>query len=235
VKYSEFTKNRNGAVNVNNQHQKCRILLNYCLLHISKVAWKLFRIFEEKNMVFKHIFTRILIHMLKNITKWCLAGRYTWKPQLPYSSFYRNSILSLWLQNTLTKTSVQHFPITYEAVTDTFMLGTIDRNITPLFSWPHTSTNSRYNTICKCRDGVVIRVTQKHGLLDVFVNSLTHLSKWLLNALFRAQIIFLRRKKWETRFRFIIVSIFQNHLHGKVSEKCHLSLVLFINTTKVPI
>ena len=38
VKYSEFTKNRNGAVNVNNKRKKCRILLNYCLLHISKVA-----------------------------------------------------------------------------------------------------------------------------------------------------------------------------------------------------
>ena len=36
--HSEFTKNQNGAVNVSNWAKKCSILLNYRLLHISKVV-----------------------------------------------------------------------------------------------------------------------------------------------------------------------------------------------------
>ena len=52
-------------------------------------------------------------------------------------------------QNTLTKTSVQHFPTTYETVTNTFMLGTNHRTNLPSSSRPHTSIDSRYTTICK--------------------------------------------------------------------------------------
>ena len=85
---------------------------------------------------------------------------------------YSNSIVSLTLQNTLTKTSVQHFPITDEVVTDAFMLNTTHRNIPLPFSRPYTSINSRYTTICQFQDGVAIRVTQKVGLLYVFANSL---------------------------------------------------------------
>jgi hypothetical protein len=85
-----------------------------------------------------------------------------------------NSILPLASQNTLSKTTVQHFPITYEAVTDIFMLHTNHRNIFPSFSWPHTSIKSRYNTICIFQNGVAIRVTYRNiGLLDVFESSLT--------------------------------------------------------------
>ena len=73
-------------------------------------------------------------------------------------SLCKESILSLALQNTLTKTPVQHFPITYEAVTNTFMLDTNHRNTPQPFSRPYTSINLRYATTCKSQDGVVIRV-----------------------------------------------------------------------------
>ena len=63
------------------------------------------------------------------------------------------------LQNTLTKMPVQHFPITYEAVTNTFMLDANHRNTPPPFWWPYTCINLRYTTIRKSQDGVVIRVT----------------------------------------------------------------------------
>ena len=63
------------------------------------------------------------------------------------------------MQNTLTKTPVRPFPITYEAVTNTFMLDTKHRNTPPHFSRPYTSINLRYATIRKSKDGVVIRVT----------------------------------------------------------------------------
>ena len=77
-----------------------------------------------------------------------------WHTSLPC-----NSIVSLTLQNTLTKTPVRHFPITYEAVTNTFMLDTNHRNTPQPFSRPYTSINLRYATTCKSQDGVVIRVT----------------------------------------------------------------------------
>jgi hypothetical protein len=92
-----------------------------------------------------------------------------------------DSMISLVSQNTLARTSVRHFSITYEAATDTFMLQTNDRNTHTLFSRPHTSINSRYTNICKFQDGVVSRVTcNNRGLLDVFENSLT---MWLNNFL----------------------------------------------------
>jgi hypothetical protein len=69
--------------------------------------------------------------------------------------------LSLASQNTLTKTPARHFPITYEAVTNTFMLDTNHRNIPQPFSRPYTSINSRDATTCKSQDGVVIRVKER--------------------------------------------------------------------------
>jgi hypothetical protein len=87
-----------------------------------------------------------------------------------HPSLYGNSILLLAPQNTLTKTSFRHFFITYEAVTDTFTLDTNHRTTPPPFSRPHTSSNSRYSTICIFKYGVVIRVT--HKTLDVFENTL---------------------------------------------------------------
>ena len=74
-------------------------------------------------------------------------------------SLYGYSILSLPVLNTLTKTPVRHFPITYEAVTNTFMLDTNHRNTPPPLSRSYTSINLRYATTCKSQDGVVIRVT----------------------------------------------------------------------------
>ena len=71
------------------------------------------------------------------------------------------SILSLASQNTLTKTSVRHFPITYEAVTNTFMVHTNHRTPSPPFSRPHIPINSRYTIVCKYKDGVTIRVKYK--------------------------------------------------------------------------
>ena len=76
-----------------------------------------------------------------------------------HSSLCVESMLSLGSQNTLTKTSVRHFPITYEAVTNTFMLDTNHRNTPQPFSRPYTAINLRYATTCKSQDGVVIRVT----------------------------------------------------------------------------
>jgi len=76
------------------------------------------------------------------------------------SPLCEESILSLASQNTLTKTPVRHFPITYEAVTNTFMLDTNHRNTPQPFSRPYTSINLRYATTCKSHDGVVIRVTE---------------------------------------------------------------------------
>ena len=74
------------------------------------------------------------------------------------SSLCVKSILPLASQNTLTKTSVRHFPITYEAVTNTFMPDTNHRNTSQPFSRPYTSINLRYATTCKSQDGVVFRV-----------------------------------------------------------------------------
>ena len=79
-----------------------------------------------------------------------------------HSPSCRISILPLALQNTLVKTSVRHFLITYETVTNTFMLHTTHRNTLPQFSQSHTSINSKYTTICKFQDGVVIRVSDKN-------------------------------------------------------------------------
>ena len=61
-------------------------------------------------------------------------------------------------QNTHTKTSIRHFPIIYEAVTDPFMLDTNQRHPPLLFSRPRTPINSRYTNICKCQEGVTFRV-----------------------------------------------------------------------------
>ena len=85
MKWSEFTKNQNGAVNVSNYYRKRSILLNYRLLHICKALCKLFRVFKTRNPVFKHFFIRMLIYMLRNIAKQRLAGKYAWKPQLPWN------------------------------------------------------------------------------------------------------------------------------------------------------
>ena len=105
---------------------------------------------------------------------WC------WKSMLPLES-----------QNTLVKTSLRHFPITYEAVTDTFMLHTNNRNPLLLFSQPHTSSNSRYTTICKFQYGVTIRVLDKH----VWMMCLTTLSTWLLYVYFKSRAYFYMKKK----------------------------------------
>ena len=78
-----------------------------------------------------------------------------------HTSSYSSSIVSLTLQNTLTKTPVRHFPITYEAVTNTFMLDTNHRNTPPPFSRPYTSINLKYTTTCKSQNGVVSRVTER--------------------------------------------------------------------------
>jgi hypothetical protein len=103
-------------------------------------------------------------------TTFCSSTRVKWgisrwnnDTALPrgHSSSYRNSILSLALQHTLTKTPVRHFSITYEATTNTFMLDTNHRNTPQPFSWPYTSINLRYGTIYKSQDGVVIRVTER--------------------------------------------------------------------------
>ena len=93
--------------------------------------------------------------------KWGISRKYndTALSRWP-SSLCGESILSLASQNTLTKTPVRHFPITYEAVTNTFMLDTNHRNTPQPFSRPYTSINLRYATTCKSHDGVVIRVTE---------------------------------------------------------------------------
>ena len=93
--------------------------------------------------------------------KWGISRKYndTALSRWP-SSLCGESILSLASQNTLTKTPVRHFPITYEAVTNTFMLDTNHRNTPQPFSRPYTSINLRYATTCKFQDGVVIRVTE---------------------------------------------------------------------------
>jgi hypothetical protein len=96
------------------------------------------------NIVFKHflLFNKGKLRYFKDLrgTQHCHIR--------PTRSFC-NYILPLALQNTLTKTSVQHFPITYEAVTDTFMLGINYRTNPPPSSRPHTSIDWRYTTICK--------------------------------------------------------------------------------------
>ena len=79
-----------------------------------------------------------------------------------HSLLYSTPMLSLTSQNTLTKTSVWHFLITNEAVTDAFMFRTTHRNLPPLFSSPHTSINSRYTNIWLFRDGVKNRVIYKN-------------------------------------------------------------------------
>ena len=93
--------------------------------------------------------------------KWGISRKYndTALSRWP-SSLCEESILSLASQNTLTKTPVRHFPITYEAVTNTFMLDTNHRNTPQPFSRPYTSINLRYATTCKSHNGVVIRVTE---------------------------------------------------------------------------
>ena len=95
--------------------------------------------------------------------KWGISRKYndTALSRWP-SPLCGESILSLASQNTLTKTSVRHFLITYETVTNTFMLHTTHRNTLPQFSQSHTSINSKYTTICKFQDGVVIRVSDKN-------------------------------------------------------------------------
>ena len=87
-----------------------------------------------------------------------------------HSLSYSNSILYLTSQSTLLKTAVQHFSITYEAVTDTFMLDGIYRDTPTPFSRPHTSTNSRYTTICI--SNMVLQLGLYICFLDVFENSL---------------------------------------------------------------
>jgi hypothetical protein len=57
VKWSEFIKIQNGAVNVSNQITKRSILLNYPLLHINKVFWKLFRIVDGKKGAFNYVYS----------------------------------------------------------------------------------------------------------------------------------------------------------------------------------
>ena len=107
------------------------------------------------NIVFKHFwsFNKGKMRYLKEYSDTALSRR--------PSPLCVKSILSLVSQNTLTKTSVLHFPTTSEAVTDTFMLDTNHRTNPPSFSRPYTSTNSRYTTICKSIDGVAFRVTVK--------------------------------------------------------------------------
>ena len=95
--------------------------------------------------------TRVILGISRYYNDRALSLEHTWS--------YGKSIVSLTLQNTLTKTPVRHFPITYEAVTNTFMLDTNHRNNPPPFSRPYTSINLRYTTIRKSQDGVVIRVT----------------------------------------------------------------------------
>ena len=91
--------------------------------------------------------------------KWGISRKYNDTALLRRRSLsHGNFILSLTSQNTLTKTSVWHFPITYEAVTDMFMLNTNNRNTFSPFSWPHTSINPRYISICICTNSVRIRV-----------------------------------------------------------------------------
>ena len=91
--------------------------------------------------------------------KWGISRKYNDTALLRRRSLsHGNFILSLTSQNTLTKTSVWHFPITYEAVTDMFMLNTNNRNTFSPFSRPHTSINPRYISICICTNGVRIRV-----------------------------------------------------------------------------
>jgi hypothetical protein len=68
----------------------------------------------------------------------------------PYS-LCGKAIMPLASQNTLTKTPVRHFFITYEAVNDTFMLHIIHRTTSTPLSGPHTSINSRYTIICKSK------------------------------------------------------------------------------------
>jgi hypothetical protein len=92
--------------------------------------------------------------------KWVISRKYndTALSRWP-SSLCGESILSFASQNTLTKTSARHFPITYEAATNTFMLDTNHRNTPQPFSRPYISINLRYATTCKSQDDVVIRVT----------------------------------------------------------------------------
>ena len=94
--------------------------------------------------------------------KWRFSRKYnhTALSRIQCSS-HGSSILSLTSQNTLTKTSVRHFPITPEAVTSTFMSDINHRNTSPLFSWAYTSINSRYTIICNSQDRVAIRATHK--------------------------------------------------------------------------
>jgi hypothetical protein len=104
--------------------------------------------------------------------KCSISGKYN-DTALPsrYPSSSGNSILYLVPQNTLTKTSFQHFLITYEAVTNIFMLDTNRGNTLLLFSRSHTHINTRYTIICKFQHGVVIRVTHKNVVCCMLVQN----------------------------------------------------------------
>ena len=106
--------------------------------------------------------------------KWGISRKYndTALSRWP-SSLCGESILSLASQNTLTKTPVRHFPITYEAVTNTFMLNTNHRNTPQPFSRPYTSINLRYATTCKFQMALQLGlITHDHVSLNVLENSL---------------------------------------------------------------
>ena len=107
-----------------------------------------------------------------------------------HSPLYSKSILSFTSQNTLLKTSLRHFPITYEAVTDTFMSATTHRNTHPAFSRPHTSIYSRYTTICKSQAGVIIRVQVKTWFNGCVWKSFDNTSKRVLCIRIHKQVMF---------------------------------------------
>ena len=130
--------------------------------------------------------------------KWGILCKYNDTALLRrHRSSQSNSILSLVSQNTLTITSIRHFPRRNGAVTDTFMLGTNHRNTPQLFSRPHTSINSRYTIICKSKDSVTIRVKiKKRVFLDVFETSLTiYLDDFYICYFIRTLFLFIQQNK----------------------------------------
>ena len=130
------------------------------------------------------MFQTLFLNTFGSLTrvKWCIPRKYNDTAlSRRYTMSHGNSILNLTSQNTLTKTSVWHFPITYEAVSDTFMLDTNHRNTLPSFSRPHTSIDSRYTNICNFK--VVLQLglqTKTWFILEIFENNFNNVSKCLI-------------------------------------------------------
>ena len=102
----------------------------------------------------------------------CEGGRRHIALSYYYSLSYCKSYTLLGMQNTLTKTLVRHLFITYEAVTNTFMLDNTHRNTHPPSSRPQSCINSRYTNIWNPGMVLHLGLDTKAWLLDEFENSL---------------------------------------------------------------